>query len=219
MDLQKKAEDHKTGFKQKSGIDYFDIYAPVARISIIRLLIVMASIHSLIIHQMVVKTTFLNGELDEEEAPTQWHQKFDEVVLSNGYLLNQADKCVYKKFDEFGKGIIVIKNVLKKFDYFYCTLVSTPMDTSKRLMLNNGQAIYQLEYSRVIGCLMYAMTCTRPAIAFAAGKLRRYTSNLGTQHWQAIQRILKYLKKTMDYRLTYTFYPSVLKAFNVGRLH
>ncbi|GJV15418.1 hypothetical protein Tco_1360741, partial [Tanacetum coccineum] len=35
----------------------------------------------------------------------------------------------------------------------------------------------QLEYSRVIGCLMYAMTCTRPDIASAMGKLSRYTSN------------------------------------------
>ncbi|GKB07820.1 zinc finger, CCHC-type containing protein [Tanacetum coccineum] len=48
------------------GIDYFDTYALVARISAIRLLIAMTSIHNLIIHQMDVKTTFLNGELDEE---------------------------------------------------------------------------------------------------------------------------------------------------------
>ncbi|GKA10288.1 zinc finger, CCHC-type containing protein [Tanacetum coccineum] len=54
------------GFKQKSGIDYFDTYAPVARISTIRLLIAMASIHNLIIHQMDVKTTFLNGDLEED---------------------------------------------------------------------------------------------------------------------------------------------------------
>ncbi|GKB02180.1 zinc finger, CCHC-type containing protein [Tanacetum coccineum] len=54
------------GFKQKSGIDYFDTYAPVARISTIRLLIAMASIHNLIIHQMDVKTAFLNGDLEDE---------------------------------------------------------------------------------------------------------------------------------------------------------
>ncbi|GKD53228.1 zinc finger, CCHC-type containing protein [Tanacetum coccineum] len=76
---------------------------PVARISTIRLLIVMASIHNLVIHQKDVKTAFLNGDLDEEHAPKQWHQKFNELVLSNGYLLNQADKCVYSKFDESGK--------------------------------------------------------------------------------------------------------------------
>ncbi|GJW95473.1 putative reverse transcriptase domain-containing protein [Tanacetum coccineum] len=50
-----------------TGIDYLSVaYALVTRISAIRLLIAMASIHNLIIHQMDVKTTFLNGELDEE---------------------------------------------------------------------------------------------------------------------------------------------------------
>nr|GEV38630.1 zinc finger, CCHC-type [Tanacetum cinerariifolium] len=54
------------GFRQKSEIDYFDTYAPVARISTIRLVIALASIHNLVIHQMDVKIAFLNGELDEE---------------------------------------------------------------------------------------------------------------------------------------------------------
>ncbi|GJX15415.1 zinc finger, CCHC-type containing protein [Tanacetum coccineum] len=54
------------GFKQKSGIYYFDTYAPVARISTIRLLIAMTSIHNLIIHQIDMKTAFLNGKLEEE---------------------------------------------------------------------------------------------------------------------------------------------------------
>nr|GFA66361.1 zinc finger, CCHC-type [Tanacetum cinerariifolium] len=87
------------------------------------------------------------------------------------------------------------------------------MDTSETLMPNNGQAVSQLEYSRMIGCLIYAMTCTRPDIAFAVGKLSRYTTNPGTQYWQAILWVLKYLKKIMDYRLTYTGYPSVLEGY------
>ncbi|GKA69914.1 zinc finger, CCHC-type containing protein [Tanacetum coccineum] len=194
-------ETRDEGFKQKSRINYFDTYAPVARIGTIRLLIAMASIHNLVIHQMDVKTAFLNRDLDEE-AHKQWHQKFDEMVLSNGYLLNQADKCVYRKFDESGKGVIIclyvndmlifgtdqvqvdltkdflssrfsmkdmgeadvilgirikhesngisisqshyIEKVLKKFNYFDCTPVSTPMDTSEKLMPNNGQVISQL---------------------------------------------------------------------------
>nr|GEU95311.1 BOI-related E3 ubiquitin-protein ligase 1-like [Tanacetum cinerariifolium] len=41
------------------------------------------------------------------KAPKQWHQKFDKVILFNGYLLNQADKCVYSKFDETGKGVMI----------------------------------------------------------------------------------------------------------------
>ena len=54
------------GFRQKPGVDYFDTYAPVARITTIRLLIALAAIHNLVIHQMDVKTAFLNGKLEEE---------------------------------------------------------------------------------------------------------------------------------------------------------
>ncbi|GJT01823.1 zinc finger, CCHC-type containing protein [Tanacetum coccineum] len=188
------------GFKQKSGINYFDIYAPMARISTIRLLIAMASIHNLIIHQMNVKTGFLNGEL-EEEVPKQWPQTFDEVVLFNGYLLNQANKCVYRKFNETGKGVIIclyVDDMLifgtdqvhvdltkeflsSRFSIKDLRQANVILDTSEKLMPNNGQDISQLEYYRVIGCLMY---CTRLDIAFTMGKLSRYTSNPGTQHWQ-----------------------------------
>ncbi|GKE52636.1 zinc finger, CCHC-type containing protein [Tanacetum coccineum] len=195
------------GFKQKSGIDYFDTCAPVARISTIRLLIVMALIHNLIIHQMDVKTTFLNGELDEEVYINQpqgfiMHGNENKVDLTKEFLasrfsmkdIGEADVIIGIRIKHESNGIAIsqshyIEKVLKKFNYFNCTLVSTLMDTSEKLIPNNGQAVSQLEYSRVIGCLMYAMTCTRPDIAFAVGKLSRYTSNLGTQHWQAIQRV------------------------------
>ena len=54
------------GFWQKEEIDYFDTYAPVLRITTIRVLFVLASLHNLYVHQMDVKTAFLNGDLDEE---------------------------------------------------------------------------------------------------------------------------------------------------------
>nr|GFA15548.1 zinc finger, CCHC-type [Tanacetum cinerariifolium]GFA17428.1 zinc finger, CCHC-type [Tanacetum cinerariifolium] len=108
--------------------------------STIRLLIAIVLIHNLIIHQMDVKTAFLNGNLDEEE------------FLSSRFSIKDMEEA----------------NVI---------LVSTHMDTSEKLMPNNSQAVSQLEYSRLIGCLMYAMTYARPDIAFAVGKLSRYTSN------------------------------------------
>uniref|UniRef100_A0A2N9GCP6 Uncharacterized protein n=1 Tax=Fagus sylvatica TaxID=28930 RepID=A0A2N9GCP6_FAGSY len=120
------------GFRQREGIYYFDTYAPVARITSIRVLIALASIYKLVVHQMDVKTAFLNGDLDEEvymdqlegfvlpgnekkvcklvkslyglkQAPKQWHEKFDTVILANGFKHNGADKCVYSKFtSEYG---------------------------------------------------------------------------------------------------------------------
>ena len=54
------------GFRQKEDINYFDTYAPVARIASIRVLLALASIFNLYVHKMDVKTPFLNGDLDEE---------------------------------------------------------------------------------------------------------------------------------------------------------
>ncbi|GJY49750.1 hypothetical protein Tco_0439706 [Tanacetum coccineum] len=90
--------------------------------------------------------------------------------------IGEADVILGIRFKHESNGISIspshyIEKVLKKFNYFDCTLVSTPMDTSEKLMPNNGQVVSQLEYSRVIGCLMYAMTCTRPDIAFTVGEI------------------------------------------------
>jgi hypothetical protein len=115
------------GFTQKEGVDYFDTYSPVARITSIRVLFALASIYKLYVHQMDVKTAFLNGDLKEEvymeqpegfilpgneekvcklvkslyglkQAPKQWHEKFDKAILLNGFHHNGADKCMYSKF-------------------------------------------------------------------------------------------------------------------------
>ena len=53
------------GFRQKECLDYFDTYSPITRITSIRMLIAIASLYNLEIHQMDVKTGFLNCELDE----------------------------------------------------------------------------------------------------------------------------------------------------------
>nr|KAJ0203953.1 hypothetical protein LSAT_V11C500280410 [Lactuca sativa] len=50
------------GFTQKEGIDFFDTYALVAKISAIRLLLALAAIHNILIYQMDLKTAFLNGD-------------------------------------------------------------------------------------------------------------------------------------------------------------
>jgi len=256
-------------------------------------------IHGLEIHQMDVKTAFLYGELEEEvymnqpegfvvkgqenkvcklirslyglkQAPKQWHQKFDNIVLANGFKINQSDKCVYSKFDN-GKGVIIclyvddmlifgtdldevnktktflsksfsmkdlgqadvilgirivrgngtvsltqshyIKKVVKKFNESVSTHFATPMDPSIKLVRSSGTPISQLEYASLVGSLMYAMTSTRPDIAFAIGRLSQFTSNPSKEHWQALKIVLRYLKKTIDYGLTYTGEPSILEGF------
>lgn len=123
------------GFKQNDGIDYFDTYAPVARITSINVLMALALIFDLYVHQMDVKTAFLNGDLEKEvymeqperfvmsrnemkvcklfkllyglkQAPKQWHEEFDSVILSHGFKHTDADKCIYSKFT-YCYGVII----------------------------------------------------------------------------------------------------------------
>jgi hypothetical protein len=54
------------GYSQKEGEDFCDTYSPVTRLAIIHVLLSLVFSHGLLVHQMGVKTTFLNGELDEE---------------------------------------------------------------------------------------------------------------------------------------------------------
>ncbi|GJS15148.1 hypothetical protein Tco_0409620 [Tanacetum coccineum] len=72
--------------------------------------------------------------------------------------------------------------------------MSTPMDPVEKLKPNTSKPVDQLEYSRAIGCLMYALTSTRPDIAYAVGRLSMFTSNPSRQHWKAITRVFKYLR-------------------------
>nr|GEV43995.1 zinc finger, CCHC-type [Tanacetum cinerariifolium] len=191
--------------QQGSMIKKFRTDMGVARISTIRLLIALASIHSLFIHQMDVKIAFLNGELDKEDYMNQ-HYGF--IMLVNENKVDMTKELLSSRFfiKDTEEADVILDIRIKHEIYTY-------MDKSKKLMPNNGQAVSQLKYSRVIGCLMYVMTYTRPNIAFAVGKLSVYTSIPGNQHWQAIKREMKNLKKTMDYSLIYTSNTSVLEGY------
>ena len=74
------------GYKQKEGLDYFDTYSPVTRITSIQMVLAIAALRNLEIHQMDVKTTFLNGDLDEEIYMEQ----------PEGFVAPRQEKKVYK---------------------------------------------------------------------------------------------------------------------------
>ncbi|KAK8919425.1 hypothetical protein KSP39_PZI020937 [Platanthera zijinensis] len=88
------------GYKQQGGIDYFDVYSPVCHLSTIRILLALASIENFIVHQMDVKTAFLNGELDEEIYMAQpegyVHKDLRDKVcklINRSMVLNKHLKC------------------------------------------------------------------------------------------------------------------------------
>ncbi|GJV42830.1 zinc finger, CCHC-type containing protein [Tanacetum coccineum] len=101
--------------------------------------------------------------------------------------IGEVDVILGIKIKRENKGIVItqshyIEKILKKFNREDCSSVSTPMDPVEKLKPYTGKLVDKLEYSRAIGCLMYAMTSTRQDIAYAVGRLNRFTSNPGRHH-------------------------------------
>jgi hypothetical protein len=60
---------------------------------------------------------------------------------------------------------------------------------------------------------MYLTSVTRPNISFVVSKLSQFTSNLGDDHWCALERVMQYLAGIMDYKIHYSGYPAVLEGY------
>nr|ABG22485.1 retrotransposon protein, putative, Ty1-copia subclass [Oryza sativa Japonica Group] len=254
------------GYTQKEGEDFFDTYSPVARLTTIRVLLSLAASHGLLVHQMDVKTAFLNGELDEEiymdqpdgfvvegqegkvckllkslyglkQAPKQWHEKFDKTLTSTGFAVNEADKCVYYRHGG-GEGVILclyvddilifgtnlevinefyyVEKILNRFGYIDSKPSPTPYDPSLLLRKNKRIARNQLEYSQIIGSLMYLASATRPDISFVGYSDSNWISNVdeikatsgyvftlggGAISWRSCKQIIL-TRSTMEAELT-----------------
>lgn len=117
---------------------------------------------------------------------------------SNGFSLSQAH---------------YVEKVLKKFNSFDVVPVKTPYDPSIHLKKNKGYSVSQSEYAKIIRSLMFLMNYTRPDIAYAVSRLSRYTHNPSKDHWNALRRLLKYLRGTMDWGLHFVGFPGVLEGY------
>lgn len=116
------------GYKQRVGIDYGEVFAPVARMETIRLMISLAAQHKWKIYQLDVKSTFLNGFLEEEiyveqplgyvkvgqegkvyklkkalyglkQAPRAWNARIDKYFVENGFEKCPYEHALYMKVD------------------------------------------------------------------------------------------------------------------------
>lgn len=114
------------GYTQKDGIDYKETFSPVFKKESLRIIMAMEAHFNLELHQMDVKTAFLNGDLEEEvymdqpegfitsekenmvcklrksiyglkQASRQWYIKFNDTIKSYGFVENIIDRCLYMK--------------------------------------------------------------------------------------------------------------------------
>ncbi|CAG7855083.1 Retrovirus-related Pol polyprotein from transposon TNT 1-94 Includes: RecName: Full=Protease; Includes: RecName: Full=Reverse transcriptase; Includes: RecName: Full=Endonuclease [Serendipita indica DSM 11827] len=77
----------------------------------------------------------------------------------------------------------------------------SPQTEQEKLEMQN------VPYREALGKLIYIATATRPDISYSVGVLCRFSENPGRAHWLALKRVLRYLRKTTNYKLTYGLEP------------
>ncbi|GKF44688.1 putative ribonuclease H-like domain-containing protein, partial [Tanacetum coccineum] len=125
------------GYIQEEGIDYDEVFAPIARIEAIRLFLVYASYKDFVLDQMDVKSDFLYGKIEEEvyvcqppgfedpdfpdrvykvekalyglhQAPRAWYETLSTYLLDNGFQRGKINKTLFIRRD---KGDILLVQV------------------------------------------------------------------------------------------------------------
>ncbi|GJX55393.1 putative ribonuclease H-like domain-containing protein [Tanacetum coccineum] len=124
--IRNKARLVAQGYTQKEGIDYDEVFAPVARIKAIRLFLAYASFKDFVVYQMDVKSVFLYENIEEEvyvcqppgfedpdfpdrvykvekalyglhQAPRAWYETLSTYLLDNGFQRGKIDKTLFIK--------------------------------------------------------------------------------------------------------------------------
>nr|GFB79260.1 copia protein [Tanacetum cinerariifolium] len=150
------------GHTQEEGINYEEVFAPVARIEAIRLFLAYASFMGFSVYQMDVKSAFLYGTIEEEVYVYQppGFKDPDKVykVVKALYGLHQAPRACQDKY---------VAEILKKFGLSERKSASTPIDAEKPLLKDlDGEDVDVHTYRSMIGSLTY-LTSSRPDITFA----------------------------------------------------
>ncbi|KAD4385770.1 hypothetical protein E3N88_25939 [Mikania micrantha] len=168
------------GFRQVEGLDYNEVFAPVARLEAIRIFLAYVSFKKFKVYQMDVKSAFLHGVINETVYVSQSPGSEDPLHRDQVYKL---DKALYG---------------LHQAPRAWYETLSTHL-------LNNGfrrGVIDATLYRGMIGSLMY-LTASRPDIMFATCLCARYQSKPRVSHLIAVKRIMRYLKGTPDLGLWY----------------
>jgi len=168
------------GFTQKDGIYYKETFSPVSKKHSLRNILALVAHYDLELHQMDVKTAFLNGDLEEEiymdqpegfvstgkenmvcklkksiyglkQASKQWYLKFNDTITSYGFVENTVDRCIYMKVSES----MFIILVLYVDDILLATNNVAMLHDVKKFLSNNFEMKDIGEASYVIGIKIF----------------------------------------------------------------
>ena len=141
---------------------------------------------------------------DMSEIKRKFEEKFKmkdmgELHYCLGITVQRGDNSLqlYQKY--------YLQKVLARFGMLEANAVSTPADSNVKLQKDDGVStpVDSMKYQSMVGSLLYAASGTRPDISQAVGDVSKYSSHPTESHLTAVKRIMRYLKGTIDLKLTY----------------
>nr|GEW67427.1 hypothetical protein [Tanacetum cinerariifolium] len=195
----------------------------------IRIFIANVASRNMTIYHMDVKTAFLKGEFKEEvyvsqpegfvdpdhpthvcrlkkalyglkQAPRAWYDTLSRFLLDNNFSKGAVDPTLFTH--KTGKHILFVQ--IYKFGMDSCDSVETPM--VDRLKLDEDPLripVHQTRFRSMVGSLMY-LTASRPDLVFVVCMCTRYQAKPIKKHLEALKRVFRYLKGTINWGLWYS---------------
>ena len=280
------------GYSQQEGEDYKDTYSPTAKMTTVRLLLQVSVENNLTVHQLDVRTAYLNADIDCEvfikqpegfevggknqvwklrkslyglkQSGRNWNLVLSQYLRRIGFKQSRVDVCLFymnedpriayivvwvddillaantihllqeiknKLEDEFNMKDIgpisyflgiefkqtsndismcqtyYLKNILRKFKMEDCKPRNTPCEVNLDVYRSNNDSLQEESlggsYREIVGSLVYAMTCSRPDLAWVVTKLSQHLANPSPADWMTIRHVLRYIKATIDYKLVF----------------
>ncbi|XP_023752689.1 uncharacterized mitochondrial protein AtMg00810-like [Lactuca sativa] len=175
------------------------------------------------VHHLNVKSTFLNGKLEEEvyvvqpegfEKKGSWNSDVKEFKLEMKAKFEMSDLGLLTYYlgievNQHSTGITLkqeayANNLLNKTRMLDCNATRTPIEHKIKLSKNEeGELVDPTEYRSIVGALRH-LTHTRPDLSFLVGVVSRFMEKPTIKHLQVVKGILRYIKGTLNYGLTYT---------------
>ena len=282
------------GYSQVKDVDYEETFSPTARHTSIRMLMQLAAQQNMKVHQMDVKTAYLNADIDCEiyvqqpegfiktnkegeklvcklnkslyglkQSGRNWNNVLDKFLIDQNFIQSRADPCLYTKFEGNCVTVILIwvddliiaasnddvlcaiketlknkfkmkdigqlswflgiefnfdsdgtikmsqkkfcEKVLERFHMSESNPKSVPCDPS--ITKFDSSVSTELDeprlYRKIVGSLIYIMIATRPDLSYVVNKLSQSMSKPTKAHLGIAKQVLKYIKGTLDYSLTF----------------
>ncbi|KAG7599440.1 Ribonuclease H-like superfamily [Arabidopsis suecica] len=173
--------------------------------SVDKTLFVKRDSHGMIIIQIYVDDIVFGGTSDKlvksfvKAMTTEFRMSMvGELKYFLGLQVNQTDEGITISQSTYAQ------NLVKRFGMCSSKSARTPMSTTMKLSKDEaGEKVDEKAYRGMIGSLLY-LTASRPDLCLSVGLCARYQANPKASHLAAVKRIVKYVKGTVNYWLSYT---------------